>query len=244
MKMKRVFLAMALSASFVALTPTGVGAEPRPSGARGTITLEGLTIAGTQFGTPSGLPTTVATDPLAIPVTKGDTFTYSTVTCASTLPRFNNAGLQFDPDYPGLADPAPVRHEFQGRVVSATPSGNKAVVKGTITSFLCERGVRTDQIVSRFTAVLRPTTANSVALKGGGPVPTTGGLELRGRFHIIGGTGRFADLSGNGALTGQFTCLPRTLQRNAAQSCEQLGAFSEVPFQLQGRFKDPTVPTM
>ena len=56
------------------------------------------------------------------------------------------------------------------------------------------------------------------------------------------GTGRFADLSGNGALIGQLTCLPGTLQRNARQSCSQLGAYSEVPFQLHGGFKDPTVP--
>jgi hypothetical protein len=244
MKMKRLFVAVALGASLLAFAPTGVGAEPRPPGAKGTITLEGLTLAGTQFGTPSGLPTTVATDPLAIPVTKGDTFTYSTITCASPFPPFNRVGLHFDPDYPGLADPASVRHDLRGTVISATPSGNHAVVKGTITSFLCEGGVRTDQIVSRFTAALRPTTDTSVVLKGGGPVPTTGGLELRGRFHIINGTGRFADLHGNGELTGQFTCLPRTLQRNEAQSCEQLGAFSEVPFQLQGRFKDPTVRTM
>ena len=239
MKSRAVFAAVAAAASLLVLVPTGAGAQAPE--ARGTIILEGLTLAGTQFGTPSGLPTTVATDPLSVPVTRGDTFTYSTVTCASPFPPWNNVGLQFDPDYPGLNDPASVRHEFQGTVISASPSGERGVVRGTITSYLCENGVRTDQIVSRFTAVIRPTSATSVLLAGGGPVPTTGGLELTGQFHIVGGTGRFEDLSGHGALTAQFTCLRGTLQRNAVQSCDQLGGYSEVPFQLQGRFSDRTV---
>lgn len=239
MKRTAVFAAAALAASLLVLTP--IGADARPQGTRGDIILEGLTLAGTQFGTPSGQPTTVATDPVATPLTRGDTFTYSTITCASPFPPFNSVGLQFDPDYPGLSDPAPVRHEFQGTVVAAPPSGDRGVVRGTITSYLCEGGVRTDQIVSRFTAVVRPTTSTSVPLAGGGPVPTTGGLALDGRFHIVSGTGRFADLAGNGELIGQLTCLPRTLQRNSATSCTQLGAYSEVPFQLNGRFKDPTV---
>jgi hypothetical protein len=234
-----MFAAAAVAASLLVLAPTG--AQASPPGARGDIILEGLTLAGTQFGTPSGQPTTVATDPVETPLTRGDTFTYSTITCASRFPPFNSVGLQFDPDYPGLTDPAPVRHEFQGTVIAA-PSGDRGVIRGTITSFLCEGGARTDQIVSRFTAVIRPTTSTSVPLAGGAPVRTTGGLELDGRFHIVSGTGRFADLSGNGELIGQLTCLPGTLQRNGATSCAQLGAYSEVPFQLRGSFKDPTVP--
>ena len=80
-----------------------------------------------------------------------------------------------------------------------------------------------------------------VQVAGGGPVPTTGGLELSGRFRITGGTGRFEDLSGTGSLIGQLTCLTSTLQRNAAASCEELGGYSEAPFQLQGRYRDPTL---
>jgi hypothetical protein len=231
--------AIVVAAVLVVLTATAV--EARPPQARGDIILEGLTLAGTQFGTPSGLPTTAPTDPLSAPVTRSDTFTYSTITCASPFPPWNNVGLQFDPDYPGLADPASVRHEFQGVVIAATPSGDRGVVRGTITSYLCEGGVRTDQIVSRFTAVLRPSTATAVPLVGNGPVPTTGGLDLRGNAHILGGTGRFADMSGNGSIIGQFTCLPSTLQRNAVGSCAELGGYSEVPFHVDGHFKDRTV---
>jgi hypothetical protein len=233
--MKRAWiLAVALTASVLTMASTPAGAAT----AQGTIVLEGLTLAGTQFGTPSGQPTTVPTDPLAIPVTRGDRFLYSTITCASPFPPWNSFGLHFTPDYPGITDPASVRHEFEGTVTHA--SGNRGAVQGTITSYLCEGGVRTDQIVVSFQAAFSPTSVQSVPLLGGGPVPTTGGLAFRGGVQIVGGTGRFADLQGGGTLMGQFTCLASTLQRNGAQSCAQLGAFSEVPFQLRGRFVDPT----
>ncbi len=234
MKKAVTFLALTVAASLIFIAPTAAGAAT----ASGTIILEGLTLAGTQFGTPSGLPTTVPTDPLAIPVTRGDRFLYSTITCASPFPPWNNVGLHFDPDYPGISDPASVRHEFQGTVTYA--SGNRGTIQGTITSYLCEGGVRTDQIVVAFQAAFSPTSARSVPLVGGGPVPTTGGLAFRGGGQIVSGTGRFADLQGGGVLMGQFTCLASTLQRNGVQNCAQLGGFSEVPFQLRGRFFDPT----
>jgi hypothetical protein len=215
------------------LTASSAGAA-----ASGRFILEGLTLAGTQFGTPSGQPTTVPTDPLQIPVVNGDRFLYSTITCASAFPPFNNVGLHFDPDYPGIPDPASVRHEFQGTVTHG--SGDRGAIQGTITSYLCQGGVRADQIIVSFQAEFFPTSATSVLLAGGGPVRTTGGLAFSGGGRIIGGTGRFADLQGGGILTGQFTCLPGTLQRNGAASCAALGAYSEVPFQLRGDFYDPT----
>jgi hypothetical protein len=230
------FLAVAVTASLLALAPTAAGAAT----ASGSIVLEGLTLAGTQFGTPSGQPTTVATDPLATPVVPGDHFLYSTITCASPFPPWNSFGLHFTPDYPGITDPASVRHEIEGTVVQANRSGTIGVVRGTVTSYLCENGVRTDQIRTSFTAVFRATSVTSVPLLGGGPVPTTGGLALTGAFTITGGTGRFQDLRGGGSLIGQFTCLASTLQRNGATSCADLGAFSEVAFQLRGSFLDPT----
>ncbi|HEX2046499.1 MAG TPA: hypothetical protein VHF27_01965 [Acidimicrobiales bacterium] len=219
----------------LALTVTATSAGATASG---TFVLEGLTLAGTQFGTPSGQPTTVPTDPLLIPVVTGERFLYSTITCASPFPPFNNVGLHFDPDYPGISDPASVRHEFQGMVTHG--SGDRGAIQGTITSYLCVGGARADQIVVAFQAEFFPTSATSVPLIGGGPVRTTGGLAFSGGGRIIGGTGRFADLQGGGSLSGQFTCLPGTLQRNGASSCAALGAYSEAPFQLRGDFYDPT----
>jgi hypothetical protein len=244
---------MALIAALAAVTPaagkpgSGHGKAVGKNAAKGSLIIEGLTLAGTQFGTPSGQPTTVATDPVSIPVRKGDTFTYSTITCASAFPPWNSFGLHFEPDFPGVNEGptdqgASVRHELRGTVTKSKADGT-GKVRGTITSFLCENGVRTDQIVSRYKARFRPTSATSVPLMGGGPVPTTGGLAVSGKFKIVDGTGRFEDLKGHGRLIGQFTCVPQTLTRNAKASCTALGGYSEAPFQLRGRFMDPTVPS-
>ncbi|MDQ3720161.1 MAG: hypothetical protein M3350_05180 [Actinomycetota bacterium] len=160
---------------------------------------------------------------------KGDAFTYSTITCASAFPPFNSRGLQFAPNYPGITDPASVRHELRGRVTKRKAKGT-GTVRGRITTFLCENGVRTDRIVSRYKAKISPTSATSVPLAGGGPVSTTGGLALTGKFKIVLGTGRFEGLRGRGRMIGQFTCLPGTLTRNSKQSCTALGGYSEAPF--------------
>jgi hypothetical protein len=248
MRSRATFIVVALVASLVGAAPA-VGKPGKANGkhaAKGEIVVEGLTLAGTQFGTPSGQPTTVATDPVSIPVTKGDTFTYSTITCANPFPPWNSFGLHFEPDYPGVDEGADdkgasVRHELRGTVTKSKADGT-GKIRGTITTFLCENGVRTDQIVSRYKAKFRPTSATSVPLTGGGPVPTTGGLALRGHFKIVDGTGRFEDLKGRGSMTGQLTCLPASLTRNAKASCAALGGYSEAPFQLRGRFRDPTVP--
>jgi hypothetical protein len=242
--MSRLLLVLALVASVAAVISAPASAKPK--GASGDIIIEGLTLAGTQFGTPSGQPTTVATDPVSIPVTRGDTFTYSTITCASMFPPWNTFGLHFEPDCPGVNEGAndqgaSVRHELSGTVTQIKADGT-GKVSGTITTFLCEGGMRTDQIVGRYKADFSPTSATSVPLAGGGPVPTTGGLALNGDFKIVDGTGRFEDLKGDGTMIGQFTCLQSTLTRNNRSSCADLGAYSEAPFQLCGDYRDPTVP--
>ncbi len=121
-------------------------------------------------------------------------------------------------------------------------SGDRGRIEGTITSFLCENGEETDQIVVSFRAKFRPSSDRQVVLRGG-TVQATGGLALKGRFRITEGTGRFEDITGRGSLRTLLTCLPGTLMRNEASSCADLGAFSEAIFQLEGRFRDPTVPT-
>ena len=248
MRPRFVFIVLALIASLFAVAPAAAkpGKALGKHALRGAVVIEGLTLAGTQYGTPSGQPTTVATDPVSIPVTKGDTFTYSTITCATSFPPWNSFGLHFEPDYPGVDEGATdrgaaVRHELRGTVTKIKRDGS-GKVRGTITTFLCENGVRTDEIVSRYKAKLSPTSATSVALLGGGPVPTTGGLALTGTFKIVDGTGSFEDLKGHGKMIGQFTCLPQSLTRNGVSSCTQLGGYSEAPFQLSGRFRDRTVP--
>ena len=234
MRSRAVVLGMALVASIALIAQP---AEARRHGASGNVIIEGLTLAGTQYGTPSGLPTEWATDPLLIPSVGGDRFSYSTITCQSPFPPWNNVGLRFNPDYPGITDPASVRHEFEG-MVTRIRSVNRGTIEGTITTYLCVGGQRADQIVTSYTANFRPTSDTSVELESN-PVPTKGGLAFNGRFRIIGGTGRFADIRGHGALMGQFT---RLGTRPGSPSELSPPGYSEVPFQLRGGFRDPTVP--
>ena len=65
---------------------------------------------------------------------------------------------------------------------------------------------------------------------------TGGEVRFTGTFDITGGTGVFEDVTGEGNITGAFTCLPA---REA--TCAQLGVLSDAVFSLQGTFSDPTV---
>ena len=196
-----------------------------------SIDVVGLT---STVGTPSGFPTLVPTTGLEIPLTEGAEFSVSSIECSSGPAPFNDVGLSFTPDLAGLEDPAPIRSVVQGSVTDINAAGGGSV-EGTITTFLCEDGEETDQLVVSFRSRFRPTSDDEVVLMGG-TVETTGGLALNGRFTIIDGTGPFAGLSGQGSLQGQFTCLPITLERNEATDCADLGLFSEAILDLDGRF--------
>lgn len=240
MTRKALFPVMALVALLVATAPAGAKPDKARDGARGSISLEGLALS-SEFGTPTGRPTLVQTTPLRIPVTEGAEFSYSSIECSSGPAPFNDKGLDFNRDFPGLEDPAPIRSVVEGTVTDTT-TNDRGRIEGTITSFLCENGEETDQIVISFTSRFRPTSPREVRLRGG-TIQTTGGLALNGRFTITEGTGRFEDISGQGSFRTLLTCLPSTLTRNAATSCADLGAFSEAVFQARGSFSDPTVPT-
>ncbi|CAN5248474.1 hypothetical protein BH23ACT9_BH23ACT9_39960 [soil metagenome] len=234
--MRRALLfaaAAALIAPLVTIAPASAAPPDKPERTRGAIAIDVVGLTST-VGTPSGKPTLVPTTGLEAPVTQGSDFSFSSIECSSGPAPFNEVGLEFTPDFPGLEDPAPIRSVVEGTVTTMNPSGGGSV-EGTITTFLCEDGEETDQIVASFTARFRPTSDDQVVLMGGTLV-TTGGLALNGRFTITEATGRFEGLTGKGRLRGQFTCLPVTLMRNDASDCEDLGLFSEALLDLDGRF--------
>jgi hypothetical protein len=68
-------------------------------------------------------------------------------------------------------------------------------------------------------------------------------VRFHGHFRTTGGTGAFEDLTGHGSIQGAFTCLPATLENQGAQTCADLGAFSDSVFTLRGSYADQTVPT-
>jgi hypothetical protein len=95
-------------------------------------------------------------------------------------------------------------------------------VQGQITTILCVNGKESkNQLFITFEGTFKQT-----------------GKEVRftGTFEITGGTGVFEDITGEGTITGEFTCLP-----SRGATCAELGVLSDAVFSLQGTFADPTV---
>ncbi|MDQ3092838.1 MAG: hypothetical protein M3R46_14505, partial [Actinomycetota bacterium] len=150
---------------------------------------------------------------------QGESFSYSSRTCDGAAP-FNEIGLDFRPDYPGVDDKvgtAPVRHRSQGTLTEV--NGDTGTIEGTITSVLCvtENGAQTESenvIVSDYRAGFRRTSDNE--------------LQLSGSFEIspAASTGTFKNLTGGGSLEAIITCLAHS-RNPSAPTCEQNGEFAD-----------------
>jgi len=186
-------------------------------------------------------------DRLSYGFDEGEDFAYSSRPCSGFAP-FNEIGLDFRPDYPGVDDDdgtAPVRHHVQGEITDV--KRRKGTLRGTITSVLCvrENGASTESehsIVTRFRAKYRRVSDNEV--------------RISGKFALspTQSTGTFEDIRGRGSIKGIFTCLGH-VRDPSAPTCEDLGYFTDfvglrgntsappgetVPG-LKGSYRDPTV---
>ena len=162
-----------------------------------------------------------STNRLASNFARGAEFRYSSRTCAASAP-FNEIGLDFDPNYPGIDSAtgvAAVRHLAEGRIISVTRGGAKGTIMGTITSVVCvtRNGARVssdDALVMNYSARFRRTSDNELYLKG------------RFWFSPTRSTGKFEDITGRGSLEAQLTCLGHA-RNPSAPSCERLGHFTD-----------------
>lgn len=224
---RSAILLIALLASLATIGSAAAQQERQPGlGQSGQFDLTVHAHSSEFGGGPSGAPLLRSeTEPLPYPITETD-FSYSSVACEDSA-RFNDVALDFTPDYPGIDDPAPVRHIVEGSVTDVNEAGTKGTVEGTITTFLCGNGQEGDEIHTAYEGQFRQVSDNEAKLIG-----TT--------FEITGGTGRFADLDGKGSMQGSFTCLEGVLERAGAANCADLGAFSDAVFELGGHYKHPT----
>jgi hypothetical protein len=176
---------------------------------------------------------------LAFEFDEGDTFAYSSRTCDETA-RFNEVGLDFRPDYPGVDDDdgtAAVRHQVTGTVIE--DNGVTGTIEGTITTVLCEDGEETGNvIVTNFEASCRLVSDDE--------------LQITGHFEISPeeSTGTFADLEGHGSIQGVFTCLGEPVCAELGEFTDFVGARGDLtkgPGEIQpglvGTVSDPTVTT-
>lgn len=215
--MKRfMFLAVLLAASAMTVPSLAKQQKTSASGqdtARGGIDVTVHTHT-SGLGGPGGAALLTETDPLSFPVQE-ESFSYASVPCGTSVP-FNDVALEFKPDYPGIDDPASARFITEGEVTDISKNGKKADVDGTITMFLCEDGEEGDQIEFAYDGKLIVRSDNLAA--------------VRGTFDIVGGTGRFEGIDGQGSLHGRLTCLERVLARAGAESCADHGAFTDAVF--------------
>lgn len=246
MKRLSLCLGLALVMSLFTVAPASAQAREQSDALRGGFAVQDGRAHSSQFGTPSGKPTFFATTPLEYDFEEGDSFSYSSAACEFRLP-FNDTSLIFSgPGYPDIESPAPALYFLEGTVTETTGSGDRGTVEGTLTIILCEEGRAEDAAVDPAT---NPIEGDRIVVEYQAKftMKSLNSLPLRGTFEITGGTGRFADISGQGSFKGELTCLPGTLDNDTVpegvDNCAELGVFSDAAFDLRGSFEDPTVPT-
>jgi hypothetical protein len=209
MRKTNLLVALALVASLACLSPASAAPPSSSGGTSGDISLT-VHAHSSQF-----TATLFPTSPLPFPVTEESTGTYSSIPCSRPAP-FNDTALDFTPDFPGVEDPASVRHFVE--VALSPTKANQGTVEGEITTILCLNGQETE---------------NRIFLSFEGTYKQADGkLKIQGTFEITGGTGIFADMTGEGTISGTITCFN--------VSCADRGVYSDLSFALQGTFSDPT----
>ncbi len=240
-KRSSLLLAAGLAAALLGVSPADAAPkDPATDGAHGGFQ---MTVHSHSNNDPNSRSLLFPTDRLAYEFSEGDDFSYSSRPCAGFAP-FNEVGLDFNPDYPGVDDDdgtAATRHHVEGVVTEV--NGQTGTIEGTITSVLCENRAETgDVIVTEFVARYHRVSDNELAL--------TGRFEINPTLS----TGTFADLEGNGSLRASLVCL--AFQRGTSpDTCAELGHFTDfVAFRgdptapageidpgLVGSYRDPTV---
>jgi hypothetical protein len=174
--------------------------------------------------------------------TTGSTFAYSSRICSGNAP-FNDIGLNFTPNYPGVDDNATsaarVRHGVDGVITSW--NGSQGTVSGRLRTQLC---VLVNGAWTASPNILVSYFEGQIILRAPNDLHLYGGFQ----FSPTESTGTFRDIQGGGRMEARFTCL-------GLSSCAPLGEFQDfvastgnpdLPAgQLQpgltGSFYDPTV---
>lgn len=237
--MKKLLVTSALVAGLMLATVAPTSAQTSSSGARGQVLM--------TVHTHSGGGLLFPVDRLQFSAPAGETFSYSSRTCEAPAP-FNDIGLNFIPDYPGVDDDdgtAYVRHRFAGTVTSSSGGGASGSIQGTLTTLLCVPGssptgyvASGHVLVSHVTAAIQRVSQNDLRVSGGFQISPTQS------------TGTFRDMIGGGRLEGRFTCLSQPSCASRGEYTDFVGSSGDPtlgPGQLQpglvGSFYDPTVQT-
>ena len=242
--MKKFFMLFVAAVTAVTVVGASPAAAAQPSGSK-TEAAGGFKMTVHSHSGPRLL---FPADTLSYNFTEGESFAYSSRPCAGRAP-FNDLGLNFTPDYPGVDDDADgtaaVRHHVQGTVTEVNGNGQTGTIEGTITSVLCQNKAETGNvIVTNFTTRYRVVGDNLIRL--------TGQFELSPTKS----TGTFAGITGHGSIKAVLTCL--AFDRGTSEdTCADIGQYTdfvaargdlskpagELGPGLVGSFRDATVQT-
>ena len=182
--MKRLHLLLGFALLIVLVGVSPASAQPeRQGGTQGGVQ---MTIHTHSNDDPEWSGLLFDTDRLSYNFVQGESFSYSSRTCGGRAP-FNDLGLDFSPNYPGVDDDqdgtAAVRHHVEGTITQVR--GDTGTIEGTITSVMCLDGQETENvIVTHYTARFHRVSDNEI--------------RISGRFHFspTESTGTFAGLEG------------------------------------------------
>lgn len=213
------FLSGSLAAFLLVLLFFGSGTAAQPKGLEGDFSLIAM------VHTPDW---PMATDVAPWEGKSEGVFVYRAIPCSGNAP-VNNISSDL-PTYntriPGSRSPASTRSHPMRLTVE------KGSLRGTIAFTVCKLApgpttdgrpdAERDKILVEFQAAPERFTAEEVT--------------FRGTFRITGGTGRYADLTGQGSIAGYLFCYdPRGCVANE-------GRYRDGQFVMHGTFFDPTGP--
>lgn len=217
--MRKICLLAALALTAALAAPAAAQEGPPDQDPEGAFIMS--VHAHSEYGSPGGADLLFDADALDYDFDEGQEFSYSSIPCDVPAPH-NDRALRITPSYPGVDNPDAVRHDVDGTVTEY--DGRRGTIEGTITTVHCDTG---DEISFDYTAQF-VEAGDDVRIQ-------------RGTWEVTGGTGIFSDLDGEGTLSGRLTCLPLVLENNEADSCEELGAYSDAVLRLRGKWADSTV---
>lgn len=231
---KHLIVVLALVALGAVSVPVGARQQdPRRRGLSGSFSLMAM-VHSSRLGGPGGGSTLVETRPWPITTPDG-TFSYSAIPCRNPAPVNDiSTNLTTYNSRVGRSPASTRSAPLAFRARETTRTGERGELSGLLRLIVCRRapGTATDdvpdfqreQILFSWRARYEQTSVNEVRYSGG--------------FRIVGGTGLYEHLHGNGTIEGYFMCLPAF---TGPRGCDALGFFSDGQYTMHGHYRDPTV---
>ena len=161
----------------------------------------------------------------------GDGFRYRSIPCSGNAPVNNLASdlPSYGTRVAGSRVPSSMRaHPFGFRVREVK---RRWEIQGSVTFTVCKLGSGATPANDPVTDEAKPKI--TMGFRAQFKRETSELVRWSGRFRIEGGTGRYADLTGSGQISGYFACF-------GDAGCGSSGTFTDGQMVLNGTYSDPS----